>query len=95
MHGDKNSYQIAINDFFCVDDQPSMVSIEEELNVLEEGDGNLFPVQQLLGSAEPNPDELEQWKTRVSHFHKAAGHPTNRNLARVIKDSGAPDWKVV
>ena len=62
---------------FAVDDQPSMVSIEEELNVLEEGDGNLFPVQQPLGSAEPNPDELEQWKTRVSHFHKAAGHPTN------------------
>ena len=79
---------------FAVDDQPSMVSIEEELNVLEEGDGNLFPVQQPLGSVEPSPDELEQWKTRVSHFHKAAGHPTNRNLARVIKDSGAPDWKV-
>ena len=79
---------------FAVDDQPSMVSIEEELNVLEEDDGNLLPVQQEAGSAEPTPGELEKWKTRVSHFHKAAGHPTNRNLARVIRDSGAPDWKV-
>ena len=27
-------------------------------------------------------------------FHKAAGHPTNRNLARIVHDAGHPQWKV-
>ncbi|CAE7826829.1 GIP [Symbiodinium sp. CCMP2456] len=39
-------------------------------------------------------EEYERWMTQVAKFHKAAGHPSNRNLARIVKDAGHPEWKV-
>eukprot|EP00439_Symbiodinium_sp_Y106_P012966 s3447_g1.t3 len=39
-------------------------------------------------------EELERWKANVSKFHKAAGHPSNRNLAKIISDAGHAPWKV-
>ncbi|CAE7799282.1 GIP [Symbiodinium sp. CCMP2456] len=38
--------------------------------------------------------EMEAWKAKVAKFHKAAGHPTNRNLAKIIGDAGHPQWKI-
>eukprot|EP00439_Symbiodinium_sp_Y106_P001694 s8914_g1.t1 len=38
--------------------------------------------------------ELEAWKAKISKIHRAAGHPTNKNLARIVKDGGHADWKV-
>ena len=38
--------------------------------------------------------EFEKWEAQVSKFHKAAGHPTNRNLGRIIQEAGHPQWKV-
>ena len=35
-----------------------------------------------------------RWEAQVAKFHKAAGHPTNRNLAKIVKDAGHEDWKV-
>ncbi|CAE7938585.1 GIP [Symbiodinium sp. KB8] len=42
------------------------------------------------------PSEAEQssWEAQIAKFHKAAGHPTNRNMAKIIKDAGHPEWKV-
>ena len=37
--------------------------------------------------------ERQAWEARVAKFHKAAGHPTNKNLARIIADAGHPRWK--
>ena len=45
-------------------------------------------------SAEPTEAEKEDWRHRVAHFHKAAGHPTNRNLVRMMQDGQLPKWKV-
>ena len=39
-------------------------------------------------------EEQERWEAQISKFHKAAGHPTNRNMARIIKDAGHEQWKV-
>ena len=40
-------------------------------------------------------DQLrDQWEAQLAKFHKAAGHPTSRNLARVVKEAGHPEWKV-
>ena len=52
-----------------------------------------------LQQADPLPDgvdkvEYQKWQAQIARFHKAAGHPTNRNLARIIKDAGHPEWKV-
>ncbi|CAE7223872.1 unnamed protein product [Symbiodinium sp. CCMP2592] len=38
--------------------------------------------------------EYQKWQAQVAKFHKAAGHPTNRNLARIIKEAGHPEWKI-
>ena len=38
--------------------------------------------------------EYEAWKAKVAKFHRAAGHPTNRNLARIVEDGGHAEWKV-
>ena len=40
-------------------------------------------------------DQLrDQWEAQLAKFHKAAGHPTSRKLARVVKEAGHPEWKV-
>ena len=45
-------------------------------------------------TSEPTKEELERWQAKVAKFHKAAGHPTNRNLAKIIKDAGHQEWRV-
>ena len=39
-------------------------------------------------------DARQKWTAQVAKFHKAAGHPSNRNLARMLHDAGHPQWKV-
>ena len=39
-------------------------------------------------------DEFDRWTAQVAKYHRAAGHPTNRNLARIVKDAGHVEWKV-
>ena len=48
----------------------------------------------LSETAVPTDRELKAWRRRVRHFHVAAGHPSNRNLARMLKDAGKPRWQV-
>ena len=38
--------------------------------------------------------EIDAWKAKISKIHRAAGHPTNRNLAKIIKDGGHAEWKI-
>ena len=38
--------------------------------------------------------EVRQWEAQVSKFHRAAGHPTNKNLSRIVQEAGHPQWKV-
>ena len=85
---------------FATEDVPAMMTLEEELFAAEEQHWGLPALQDqdsssALHPAEPQPTELElkQWKARLDHFHRAAGHPTSRNLARLVKDSGSPAWK--
>ena len=39
-------------------------------------------------------DEYKNWEAQIAKFHKAAGHPTNRNLGRIVQEAGHPTWKV-
>ena len=43
---------------------------------------------------EPTPKEVAQWDVQLLKFHKASGHPSNRNLARIIKEAGKQEWQV-
>ena len=56
----------------------------------------LWKSDQAVASPEPEVSEEERvaWRARLSHFHKAAGHPTNRNLARVLKEAQKPQWQI-
>lgn len=51
----------------------------------------------VVGS-DPSPPisekEQAEWHAGLCHFHKAAGHPTNRNLARVLRAPGKEPWKI-
>ena len=37
---------------------------------------------------------FKNWQAQIAKFHKAAGHPTNRNLARIVKEAGHEEWRV-
>ena len=43
---------------------------------------------------QPTQQERAQWQAKISKYHRAAGHPTNRNLARLVKNAGQPQWKI-
>ena len=38
--------------------------------------------------------DLVAWEARLSKFHRAAGHPTPRNLARMLSDAKVEKWKI-
>ena len=64
---------------------------EHELHAAED----LHPeLPQPAGEEEPTREEREKWEARLSRFHRAAGHPTSRNMARVMADAQLPRWKV-
>ncbi|CAK9022651.1 unnamed protein product [Durusdinium trenchii] len=81
---------------FMKQDSPAALE-NEELYLLADDDGgtlNALPAEEALQPVEvPSEQEKKQWMARVAHFHKAAGHPTNKNLAKLIKNAGQPAWK--
>ena len=42
----------------------------------------------------PSAQERERWNARLQHFHRAAGHCSSRNLARIVKEANLESWKV-
>ena len=53
-----------------------------------------FPAVEDPGDEGPSQEERDRWQVQIAKFHKAAGHPTRRNLAKIVKDAGHPEWKV-
>ena len=47
-----------------------------------------------FGGSNFSDQEIRHWKAKIAQFHKAAGHPTNADLARLVKNAGQPQWKV-
>ena len=44
-------------------------------------------------TAQDGPEQ-RAWSAKLHHFHKAAGHPTNRNLVHLLQDARLPEWKI-
>ena len=38
--------------------------------------------------------DQETWKIKLLKFHRAAGHPSSRNLARMLHDAQVEKWKI-
>ena len=43
---------------------------------------------------EPSAEDREKWRVQLVRFHRAAGHPTSRNMARMLADAQLPRWKI-
>ena len=52
------------------------------------------PVVETADGDVPSPEEVQRWQSKIAQYHRAAGHPTNRNLARLVKNAGQPEWKI-
>ena len=44
--------------------------------------------------ADVDPDEAKAWEAKLHRFHRAAGHPTNRNLIHLFRDAQLPPCKI-
>ena len=53
----------------------------------------LFEVMPVEGE-EPSEQERSRWNVQLLKYHRAAGHPNNYNLARILRDAGRPRWQV-
>ena len=79
---------------------PAPVQPNEAFFTSLSGSSNVFTTSgTMLGTTPQLPEgvtknEYDRRQANVARFHKAAGHPTNRNLARIIEDAGHPRWKV-
>ena len=77
--------QLRILDFPLINGQPNT--------------NHLLPAEEITPPGAELPEgvtqeEVDRWTAQVAKYHRAAGHPANRNLARVVKDAGHADWKV-
>ena len=79
------------------DEQPEDQPDDPDLSQRPSADQDLPPEPDL--SQDPDYEgvssqDLVAWEARLSRFHRAAGHPTSRNLARMLSDAKVENWKV-
>ncbi|CAL1133413.1 unnamed protein product [Cladocopium goreaui] len=46
------------------------------------------------GKIIPSTEQLAEWNVKLQKFHKASGHPSNRNLARILREAGKEKWQI-
>ena len=59
---------------------------------LSEDSGDVLAIEG--ESEEPTAKDRELWRIQLLKYHRAAGHPNNYNLARLVRDAGRPSWQV-
>ena len=42
----------------------------------------------------PSPEEAQRWQVQLHRMHRAAGHPSTRNMIRLVKDAQLEPWKI-
>ena len=52
------------------------------------------PPEEANPLAKISKNDQDQWLARLRHYHRAAGHPSNRSLLHLFKDAGLPTWKL-
>ena len=78
-----------------MDDDGTFRDLREPPELPSHGLANLCPAEAVTDVFNGvSPSERQQWEAKIAKFHRAAGHPTNKNLARIVKDGGHPEWKV-
>ena len=64
------------------------LTMDEQLDLLE------LEIMPQEIEDEPNEEERKRWNLQLLRYHRAAGHPNNYNLARILREAGQPRWKV-
>ena len=92
---------INVNWMFKKYDKPQVMeeilAVEEEISppaALTSDEAVPAAPEQVQVARPPDPQARNLWQAKLSKFHKAAGHPTNANLARLLHDAGQDEWKV-
>ena len=50
--------------------------------------------EEVAKTAGVSVEEVKEWLQKVRHYHQAGGHPTNRNLTRMMAEAKLPEWKL-
>ena len=75
--------------------QPNMKDVCNRLLAIDnEGDETMDETENSEETKEPTSEEKDRVQTLLAKIHRNAAHCSNRNLARVLKDDGAPAWIV-
>ena len=79
--------ELYVNEENAEDYSPTTAPGEEEEAPTEVYD---LPQEQ----EEVSEQEKKLWEAKLAKLHKSAGHPTSRNMARMLADAQAPRWKI-
>lgn len=77
-----------------VGDADAPILAGDELEVPEDGDPGEPQAEGAVPPGHPSDEDRERWKVQLVRFHRAAGHPTSRNMARMLADAQLPRWKI-
>ena len=74
---------------------PNMKDVCNRLMAIDkDGDETMDEGESSEGTQEPTKEEVNRVQTLLAKIHRNSAHCSNRNLARVLKDDGAPPWVV-
>ena len=74
---------------------PNMKDVCNRLMAIDnEGDETMDETEGSEGDTKPTTEEINRVQTLLAKIHRNSAHCSNRNLARVLKDDGAPPWIV-
>ena len=76
-------------------DVPHLDFLEDAFPVEQHGsDASPTGASSAAMDSPPSEQERDRWNARLQHFHRAAGHCSTRNLARIVKEANLESWKV-
>ena len=80
----------------CQAQQEAMASESADADAAASSeDGQLVPASSSASSLANIPQqEQDAWSAQLHHYHRTAGHPTNKNLIHLFRDAGLPEWKL-
>ncbi|CAL1161233.1 unnamed protein product [Cladocopium goreaui] len=76
------------------DHQAHLCSGLPDGDLFMEDDANVPDDAVVPAEVQPSEQDQRAWKAKLDRFHRQAGHPTARNMARMMADAQLPRWKI-
>lgn len=82
-----------LKELFAADDDA--LDSEYTPSIAPEPPGDVPPEDEPSDPQEQVPQaEQDTWTAQLHRLHRAAGHPSTRNLVRLCQDAQLPSWKI-